>query len=365
MTFRLQNLLITNRNTDGILFLRHLIAWAVFIAYEITFVRFNGGVSSPFRDYVCYYALNIGLFYSNAHLLLNWAINRRRRYLVIPFGLIVEMAVYLSLKFLLDRWLAFPQSGKMAELSYIRRLLLPNIYRGIYFLGFSTLYWSVLRMIFFQHLVYKTEKLQLTTQKENAELGRDLAEARNAYLQHQINPHLLFNTLTFIHNSYYKYSPEASQCILLLVDIMRYSLDAPDPDGKTPLDEEAVQIQNFIELNRVRFDFELYVEFQQQGDLASAKIIPLILLTLTENVFKHGNLKIGGNKARLLLTLTDEHLLRFETWNVKSDKSSRERRRSIGLKNVIKRLEYSYRDDYTIEITDLDDSYGLKLTVQL
>ncbi|MFD2146268.1 histidine kinase [Mucilaginibacter antarcticus] len=56
-----------------------------------------------------------------------------------------------------------------------------------------------------------------------------------AYLQQQISPHLLFNTLTFIHNTYYKHSRTASQCVLLLVDIMRFSLEEVDIKGKTTL----------------------------------------------------------------------------------------------------------------------------------
>jgi LytS/YehU family sensor histidine kinase len=279
--------------------------------------------------------------------------------------MLLEMIVYLVFKYILDYFLAAHHFPFISQLIYIKKFLVPNAYRGVYFLGFSTLYWAILRMITFRKRAHETETMQLITLKEKAELERNLAEARNAYLQHQINPHLLFNTLTFIHNTYYKFSREASQCVLLLVEIMRYSLHEVDTDGKTSLIKEIEQIQNFIELNQLRFDYELYIDFQAEGDFGTHQIIPLILLTLTENIFKHGNLKREGDKAKIHISISGQHELNFVTWNLKKHQSETKRLRSIGIKNVIKRLEYSYKHQYSLNIKDDEDSYGLELRVQL
>jgi len=350
---------------DVRLILKHILGWGLFIAYEISFVRFNGGYSSPLQDYIYYYGLNILLFYCNAHLLLPLAIKSSRYYFLIPVLMLFEIIIYLILKYILDHFLVFPHNAMPNQITYIKKLLVPNAYRGVYFLGFSSLYWSILRMITFRNRAHETETMQLTTLKEKAELERNLAEARNAYLQHQINPHLLFNTLTFIHNTYYKFSREASQCVLLLVEIMRYSLHEVDTDGKTSLIKEIEQIQNFIELNQLRFDYELYVDFQAEGDFGTHKIIPLILLTLTENIFKHGNLKREGDKAKIHISISGQHELNFVSWNLKKHQSETKRLRSIGIKNVIKRLEYSYKHQYSLNIKDEEDSYGLELRMQL
>ncbi len=248
---------------------------------------------------------------------------------------------------------------------YIKKFLALNIFRGIYFIGFSTLYWSVLRMMSFNKRVHETETAQLITLKEKAELERNLAEAMNAYLQQQINPHLLFNALSFIHNTYAKHSREAAQCVLLLVDIMRFSLNEVSINGKTSLDKEIEQIQNYIEINQLRFDYALFIDFQAEGDFESYQIIPLVLLTLTENIFKHGYLKKQEAEAKLHITVNDHNELSFVSWNLKGDRPDHKRTRSIGIKNAVKRLEYSYKGQYNLVIKDEEDSYGLELRVQL
>lgn len=347
------------------LLLKHIASWAIFIAYEVSFVWFSVGAFASFKNYICYYGLNILLFYHNAHILLPFAIKSKKSYLLIPVLMILALLIYLVLKYALDYFLIFPQHAITGEASYIKKLLVPNIYRGISFIGFSTLYWLILRVISFQKKVHETETAQLTTLKQKAELERNLAEAMNAYLQHQINPHLLFNTLTFIHNTYYKHSREASQCVLLLGDIMRFSLEEVNINGKTSLGKEIEQIQNFIELNQLRFDYELYINFHAEGDFESYQIIPLILLTLTENIFKHGYLKKKQGEAKLHISINDRNELRFISWNLKSSLPENKRTRSIGIKNVIKRLEYSYSHQYNLIIKDEEDSYGLELRMQL
>jgi len=344
--------------------LKHILGWCIFIAYEISFVSFNSGTTFPLVDYLFYYALNIALFYINAHLTLNYAVKSSKSYLVIPAMMLLEMVVYLAIKYTFDYFLAAHHHSFTAQLAYIKKFLALNIFRGIYFIGFSTLYWSVLRMISFNKRVHETETAQLTTLKEKAELERNLAEALNAYLQQQINPHLLFNTLSFIHNTYAKQSREASQCVLLLVDIMRFSLNEVSINGKTSLDKEIEQIQNFIEINQLRYDYALFIDFQAEGDFENYQIIPLVLLTLTENIFKHGYLKKQAGKAKLHISVND-NVLSFVSWNLKGDRPDYKRTRSIGIKNVVKRLEYSYKGQYNLIIKDEKDSYGLELRVQL
>ncbi|MFI5163337.1 MAG: sensor histidine kinase [Sphingobacteriales bacterium] len=347
------------------LLLRHACGWMIFITYEISFVRFSGGRGSPLADYVAYYGLNLLLFYFNAHVILPFAVKSFRSVLLIPLLMFIELGLYLGLKYGLDYLLAFPANGVLSPAVYIERLLIPNVYRGVYFLGFSTLYWSILRVLNLRKRIYETEKNQLIVEKEKAGLEKNLAEASNAYLQHQINPHFLFNALTFIHNTYYKYSRDASECVLLLAEIMRYSLDEAERNGRTTLADEIEQIENFIKLNQLRFDDGLYIDFNTEGDFENQEIIPLILLTLTENIFKHGNLKHPSEAAKLYITVDERGMLKFTTWNIKKHRPEEKRVRSIGIRNVIKRLDYSYPGCYQLDIRDGETSYELELSMQL
>lgn len=342
----------------------HLLGWVIFIAYEITFIYFSLGRSASVLHYTCYYALNILLFYFNAHVMLASALRKKLPYLAIVGLMVLELLAYLGLKYALDLLLFFPAAAPDYT-TYVHTLLVPNLYRGISFLGTSTLYWSVLGVIRFQRQVYETERARLITLTEKAELEKNLAESVNAYLQQQINPHFLFNTLTFIHNTYYKYSQEASECVMLLADIMRFSLEEVGENGKTALDKEIEQVRNFIELNQLRFDHQLNLDVRIEGDFEGRELIPLILLTLTENVFKHGYLKNRAAPARLFIQVGEDNCLVFYSWNLKKHEPENKRRRAIGIRNLVKRLEYNYKENYTLDIQNEADSYEVRLNISL
>jgi two-component system LytT family sensor kinase len=353
------------KKLDGKLLFKHVVGWAIFITYEVSFIRLSAGAFSPLKSYICYYGLNIALFYFNAHVLLSSSARIKRAYLVIPIFILLELVIYLFFKYLLDELLAYPHGDFPGWKTYMEKLFVLNLFRGIYMVGVSSLYWSVIRLMVVSRRMFETETNQLIILKEKAEVERNLAEAMNAYLQQQINPHFLFNTLTFIHNTYYKYSKDASQCVLLLVDIMRFSLEDVNIKGRTALIKEIEQIGNLIELNQLRFDYELYIDFHTEGNLEGPQIIPLVLLTLTENIFKHGDLKRKEAGAKLHVGINEQNQLRFFSWNLKKHQPVNKRLRSIGIKNVIKRLEYSYPHCYTLNIENKQESFSVELMVQL
>lgn len=352
---------MTKRLLFSLPLLRHLLGWTIFIIYEVSFVQFGVGHSAPLLNYVVYYPLNIGLFYFNAHGLLAFALDKKLPHLLIIGMMFLELLVYLAIKYLLDCWLTFIPD----YLTYEQDLLVPNLYRGISFLGCSILYWAVMGVLSYQRQVYEAERSHLYILKEKAELEKNLAESVNAYLQQQINPHFLFNTLTFIHNTYYQYSQEASRCVMLLSDITRFSFEDAGNNGKIMLEKEIEQIHNFIELNKIRFNHVLHLRMETSGDFETQEIIPLILLTLTENVFKHGYLKNETAPARLSIRLSEAGELCFESWNLKNHQPEHKRIRTIGIRNVVKRLEYSYKGQYSLEIKNETDSYQLILKVSL
>lgn len=325
--------------------LKHLAAWAVFILYEVSFARFTAGRFSPVAHYFYYYALNIGLFYFNAHVLLEL----KSRFIALL--LFAETAAYLGLKYLMDQAIGYPAGT-------YQTLLVPNIYRGVYFIGCSSLYWSVRRF-------FRAETSRLVILRQKAEIEKNLAEARNAYLQQQINPHFLFNTLNYIYNVYHACSAEAARCVLLLADIMRFSLEEVESNSKIPLAREIEQVTQLIELNRLRFDFPLYLDSQMEGDFEGQEVIPLILLTLTENIFKHGYLKNRDDPAQLSISISPENELRYYSYNLKKHQPSNRRLRSFGLQNVITRLDHSYPGRYRLDIQNEPDYYALTLIINL
>lgn len=347
-------------------FLLHLICWILFITYELSLVYYNfGKVEHPYV-YFAYYCLNIALFYATVWI-LNFTFRQTpTRYMWGFAAFVVLFTVYLVLKTLVDYLVTSPQPHYKNAPGYIQNFFVRNIMRGIYFEILATFYWSANHISFFRNQAIDAEREHLLLEKQKAELETQLTRSQNAYLQQQINPHMLFNALNFVYNSAQKYSDDAAECIWLLSEIMRFSFEEADSDGKIKLDIEVEQIGNLIAINRYRFKEPLDIQVKMDGDFSRHKIIPLILLTLTENIFKHGNLTEMNSPAILKLTTDKNGQLTFYSRNLKKSKNGHVRqRKAVGLENIRLRMDSFYKDNYKLEVNEPGDFYELTLSLTL
>jgi LytS/YehU family sensor histidine kinase len=226
-------------------------------------------------------------------------------------------------------------------------------------------YWLAGHVAAYRQRAADAERLKMISLRDKAELEARLAEARNAYLQQQMSPHLLFNALNFIYTSVYKRSPEASRCVLLLSDIMRFSLEERAPDGKVMLNEEIRQLRRLEEINRFRYDHELYFELVTEEDFAQLRIIPLILFTLAENVFKHGDLGNREHPAHIFIGVDESGLLRFSSRNAIRERTAHAKLSQTGLQNIRVRLDFAYPSAYELNTNESAGVFELYLTLQL
>jgi LytS/YehU family sensor histidine kinase len=145
---------------------------------------------------------------------------------------------------------------------------------------------------------------------------------------------------------------------------MRYSLKPQDAEGLVALADEAEHIQNIIEMNQLRFNNKLNVIFTTEELPANIKIIPLVLITLVENVFKHGVTNSAEHPAMITLQLNEQHQLHFSTSNKKRT-GPKEHSTGIGLNNTLKRLKNTYGDLCTITVTDEQHRFAVAIEIQL
>ena len=158
------------------------------------------------------------------------------------------------------------------------------MYLTIFFgIAFLVAYITNLREGLKQRKILEAQKMQLEKEKSEANLN---------FLKAQINPHFLHNTLNFLYAKSIPYSPELSEGILTLSDIMRYALSEGNArEGKAPLKDEIEHVRNVIKINQLRFSNKLNVNFEVSGVVDGAMIIPFVLITLVENAIKHGDLQ--------------------------------------------------------------------------
>lgn len=342
----------------------HVGSWILFIAYEVG-VSWYFGDHSSVLEFASFYLIDIILFYLNAHFVFNRHTPPKSfsGFILLMVAILGELALYTFLSGALNN--AFkPIAGIEIFTSIPFSVVVMSIWRGIYFLGLSIAYWAVSRTIKVVKAAQKAELLKLKSLREKERLENEIIKLQNAYLEARINPHFLFNTLNFIFNQVEEGNPDASKNILLLSEIMHYSLRSLETDGKVPLSREIDHIKRYIELNKSRFDNKLYLKEQiEEVSSGDIRVPPLLLLTFVENVFKHGDLTDKAAPGLIRIAFEDDQLLLY-TKN-KKNKSRNDQREHLGIINASRRLKNYYAsDDVDLKIEETENEFILSLKIQ-
>jgi hypothetical protein len=275
----------------------------------------------------------------------------QKRYLEIIWGFFIVCCIYATLRFLLEEVLFFQWFGIHNYSEQSRRFpyyFTDNMQNVI---GYS-FYAFFLKMIqdFF---INEKEKHDLLTEKFQAE---------QAFLKSQLNPHFLFNTLNNIYSLTLNQSPKAPEAVLKLSELMRYMLYESNVD-KINLETEVKYLRNFIELQKMRYSKQIFVDFEVAGDLHTQEIAPLLLISFVENAFKHGEVNEEYNPLKIRL-LVNKNNLNFTVINHKKDQNKDEIG-GVGLENVKRRLQLIYPNQHSLEVQESDKNYNCELNIIL
>ncbi len=294
---------------------------------------------------VCYYYFTLNIFYN--------LIRQKKglvEYIKVGVVIVVVLGLYYAATFSV-----FKAQKQPIELS-LAMMIFSYALATVFYIGVSLLlsYLVFLRDEKKQQKILEEQKMQLEIEKSQANFN---------FLKAQINPHFLHNTLNFLYAKSLPYSPELSEGILTLSDIMRYALSEGNArDGKAPLSDEIEHVRNVIKINQLRFSNKLNVEFTVEGVINGAEIIPFVLITLVENAFKHGDLKTSDHPIVIRIEVKDGQLY-FYCRNKKKT-GPKELSTGIGLDNIRKRLELAYGDRFVFHVLDEEIFYTTELTIQ-
>jgi two-component system, LytTR family, sensor kinase len=216
---------------------------------------------------------------------------------------------------------------------------------------------------FFTRFKFKNEEAQLLLEK-NLTLQKNLLQSENDFLRAQINPHFLYNSLNYFYSETFEVLPKVSDSIMMLSDIMRYSLtDFSANNGLANLEEEIENIQNIININKCRFDNNLHIQLTVNGEPEGKKIVPMMFITLVENLFKHGDLQDAAHPAYIECNI-DEHTknVTFITSNKKSMVKN-VIPGGLGTSNIKKRLELLYGNGFELDFEEEVAIYKATLVI--
>jgi two-component system LytT family sensor kinase len=197
------------------------------------------------------------------------------------------------------------------------------------------------------------------------ERDQQLARAELHALKMQLHPHFLFNTLNTI-NTYVRADQDVAQrMIARLSDLLRRVLEREAVQEVT-LQEELRLVGAYLDIEQVRFEDRLTVEWDINGDAMRAVVPHLILQPLVENAIRHGiapravqgTLRIAARRDNGDLRLT----VRDNGQGVAAAASDANGGR--GLSITRNRLKHLYGDGQSLRITSpAEGGFEVQLTV--
>lgn len=125
---------------------------------------------------------------------------------------------------------------------------------------------------------------------EREEQRRKMAEYEHRKLLRQLNSHFLFNNLNSLYQLTLERSAMAPKMVEKLSEVFHYILHESQ-EKYVSLEKETGFIQNYLELEQLRYDGSLNIKQSIKGNINGYYLVPMILFNLVENALNNGTLR--------------------------------------------------------------------------
>jgi len=200
----------------------------------------------------------------------------------------------------------------------------------------------------------------INNQQKKKDLENEKLQSKLIVLVNQNNPHFIFNVLNNIDSLITSKPAKASEIINKLSGFLRYVYSNSEKD-RVSLISEIEYIENYIELQSLRLDNNVKVEFEKDFK-EDIRVAPMLFLPFIENAFKHG-LVDNEHPLKLKFSTIDREVI-FECINNTGSGNSDKSDSGFGLSNIIKRLDLMYPSKYSLNIDNKEDAYSVSLSLQ-
>ena len=182
------------------------------------------------------------------------------------------------------------------------------------------------------------------------------------FLKNQINPHFLFNMLNNANVLIKRNPEEASKVLFKLEDLLRYQINDSSRE-RVSLASDIRFLNDYLNLEKIRRDhFQFTVE--QEGDIDSIWIQPLLFIPFVENAVKHSFDSEHPSSVHLSFKV-EENRLEFRCENSTLAVAVSNKVGGIGLANIQRRLGLLYPDRYELEQIENENRYIVILCITL
>ena len=233
--------------------------------------------------------------------------------------------------------------------------------------------WDMLRFhdqyiitVFFYYIIKYIETVTIK-EREKTQLAFKNKEMELSLLKSQINPHFLFNTLNSISTLINLNKDRARKMITQLSDIFRYAMDSYG-DQLISLEDELKFIDNYILIQKVRFEERLNYIKQIDPSCMHVKLPPMILQPLVENAVKYGiGPKDDGGTIKLIIKPIIGGGVYFEVSDnglgINAKKVLDGSSSGIGMKNSDSRLRNFFGPTSGLKVKSTNEGYKVSFII--
>lgn len=204
----------------------------------------------------------------------------------------------------------------------------------------------------------------IITDRKNEKLEYQNIIIEKKFLQAQLNPHFLFNTLNNLYGLTLIKDDKAPEIILKLSEIMRYTLY--DINAETITVEKEIEfIENYVEMEKMRYPKDYDINLVVENCCTGLKISPLLFFTFIENAFKYG-LKSENPQLNILIKVKENNVyFLVENDTLLKQHIKENQQGGIGIKNNKKGLDLLFSGKYNLDIQNNKQNFIVKLILEL
>ncbi|MCB2376790.1 histidine kinase [Hymenobacter sp. BT635] len=340
--------------------------WGLFVLAE--FVAFSNWQETALvtwgfvlKDLV---ATMLGYYFFSRVVLPRWLL--RRRWLRTALGLLAIYYAWGLLSYayyaLLDRYGLISANAH----DYMHRLIDYGLWGGVFSWRAVSMGISDFSVTTLPPILVRFVRFLLTSSNQSLRLQRENLTLEVSFLKAQVNPHFLFNTLNNIYTMVVRQDERAPTMVQHLTDLMHYTVYESDA-ALVPLSREIGFLEDYLELERLRYGPKVSIRYHQAGPVADFRITPLLFFPFVENAFKHGvDSSLEASWVTIGLEVKDGQL-HFEVSNSLTPSGPPREFGGVGVANVQKRLALHYPpEDYQLTIgPEPENTYRAALTLRL
>lgn len=319
----------------------HVFVWLLLLVVPAFFLRGHDYFHLPPQFFLVTNLFHIGLFYLNAYFLYP-RLMTKKRWPLYPIALAVLFGLSYFLKILyIGLFPGHPMTPENREI-----VVFPVI---------PFLIASIIFRLISDRIKHERKEKEARTERLDSELK---------FLRSQVSPHFLFNMLTNMVALARQKSDLLEPSLIRLSELLRYML-YDSQEGKITLTKEIEYLNNYVDLQQLRFGEELKIDLQLDNDCFECELEPMLLVPFVENAFKHGVGLIDNPFIQITLKAGNNRLDFTVVNNYNPANTSKDKNKGIGIKNVRTRLDLLYPGRYTLQMEDVNETFYVHLNLEL